>query len=61
MELELTRVSNGPQDTRNIAKIVTELARRGVCLLPNTVIQPDRRWYWMGKQGQVLEDHCLIR
>ncbi|PPQ89115.1 hypothetical protein CVT25_006487 [Psilocybe cyanescens] len=43
-------------DTRNIAKIVTELARRGVRLLPNTAIYPGRRWRWMGKNGQVLED-----
>lgn len=43
------------QDTRNIARIVTELAQRGVRLLPNTVIYPGRRWSWMGKYGQVLE------
>ncbi|PPQ64663.1 hypothetical protein CVT26_002753 [Gymnopilus dilepis] len=45
-----------PQDTRNIAKIITELARRGVPLLPNTTIYPGRRWRWMGKYGQILED-----
>ncbi|KDR73447.1 hypothetical protein GALMADRAFT_610486 [Galerina marginata CBS 339.88] len=50
------RQHSGIDDTRNIAKIVTELARRGVHLLPNTTIYPGRRWRWMGKHGQVLED-----
>ena len=45
------------QDTRNIAKIVIELARRDVRLLPNTRIHLGRRWPWMGKSGHVLEDH----
>lgn len=44
------------QDTRNIARIVTELACRGIPLVPNTTIYPGRRWRWMGKHGQVLED-----
>ncbi|TFK72521.1 hypothetical protein BDN72DRAFT_869441 [Pluteus cervinus] len=48
----------GIDDTRNLAKIVTELARRGVCLLPNTAIEPYRRWQWMGKRGQILEEYC---
>ncbi|KAF5331161.1 hypothetical protein D9619_005972 [Psilocybe cf. subviscida] len=49
------RQHSGIDDTRNIARIVTELARRGVRLLPNTTIYPGRRWSWMGKHGQVLE------
>ncbi|KAF8162991.1 ribonuclease H-like domain-containing protein [Crassisporium funariophilum] len=44
------------RDSRNIAKIVTELARQGVSLFPNTAIQPNRRWRWMGKHGQILEE-----
>jgi len=47
----------GIDDTRNIAKIVIELARRDVYLLPNTRIHPGRRWPWMGKSGKILEDH----
>ena len=47
------------QDSRNIARIVVELARRGVRLVPNTPIQPGRRWPWMGKSGEVLEEYCL--
>ncbi|KAH9483755.1 3'-5' exonuclease eri1 [Psilocybe cubensis] len=50
------RQHSGIDDTRNIAKIVTELARRGVRLFPNTAIDPRRRWQWMGKHGQVLEE-----
>ncbi|KAF8874627.1 ribonuclease H-like domain-containing protein [Gymnopilus junonius] len=50
------RQHSGIDDTRNIAKIITELARRGVPLLPNTTIYPGRRWRWMGKYGQVLEE-----
>lgn len=45
------------QDTRNIARIVIELARRGVRLQPNTAIRPDRRWYWMGRYGEIIEDY----
>ena len=47
-----------PQDTRNIAKIVTELSKRGAVLRPNTQIKPGRKWIWMGKGGQVLEQFC---
>jgi 3'-5' exoribonuclease 1 len=43
------------QDARNIARIVAELARRGVCLEPNCIIDPRRRWHWMGKRGEILE------
>ncbi|KAJ2917626.1 hypothetical protein MD484_g2804, partial [Candolleomyces efflorescens] len=44
------------QDARNLARIVTELARRGIPLTPNTLVKPNRRWSWMGKRGQVLEE-----
>ena len=47
----------GPQDTRNIARLVIELARRGWKLEPNTPINPNRRWPWMGKRGKVLEEY----
>lgn len=47
------RQHSGIDDTRNIAKIVIELARRDVPLLPNTRINPGRRWPWMGKSGQI--------
>ncbi|KIM48852.1 hypothetical protein M413DRAFT_61219 [Hebeloma cylindrosporum] len=50
------RQHSGIDDTRNISKIVIELGRRGVLLLPNTTLYPNRRWRWMGKYGQVLED-----
>jgi 3'-5' exoribonuclease 1 len=51
------RQHSGIDDTRNIARIVTELARRCVRLQPNTVIHLNRRWFWMGKYGQVLEEY----
>ncbi|TFY81962.1 hypothetical protein EWM64_g2045 [Hericium alpestre] len=47
------------KDSRNIARIVIELARRGICLQPNTFIHPGRRWAWMGKHGQILEEYCM--
>lgn len=47
----------GIDDTRNIARIVVELARRGVRLRPNTPINPNRRWPWMGRYGKVLEHY----
>ncbi|TFK42902.1 ribonuclease H-like domain-containing protein [Crucibulum laeve] len=53
------RQHSGIDDTRNIAKIITELARRGLCLQPNTAIYPGRRWQWMGKRGQILEEHLV--
>ncbi|KAG9318416.1 ribonuclease H-like domain-containing protein [Chiua virens] len=49
------RVHSGIDDTRNIARIVIELARRGIRLEPNTPINPNKRWQWMGKPGEVLE------
>jgi len=51
------RQHSGIDDTRNVAKIVIELARRYVRLWPNTKINPSRRWPWMGKSGQILEDY----
>ncbi|KAE9406420.1 hypothetical protein BT96DRAFT_1014920 [Gymnopus androsaceus JB14] len=48
------REHSGIDDARNIARIVAECARRNICLRPNTTINPNRRWYWMGKSGQVL-------
>ncbi|KAH7889768.1 ribonuclease H-like domain-containing protein [Phlebopus sp. FC_14] len=53
------RAHCGIDDTRNVARIVIELARRGVRLEPNTPINPNRRWQWMGGPGEVLE-HCLL-
>jgi len=50
------RQHSGIDDTRNIARIVIELARRGVRLAPNLNVQVTRRWPWMGKSGRVLED-----
>ncbi|EJD06002.1 uncharacterized protein FOMMEDRAFT_78644 [Fomitiporia mediterranea MF3/22] len=50
----------GIDDTRNIARILTELAKRSIRLEPNTTIYPGRRWQWMGKPGQILEEYCFI-
>lgn len=47
------------QDTRNVARIVVELARRGMPLRPNTSINPYRRWPWMGRNGKILEEYVL--
>ena len=46
------------QDARNIARILAELARQGVRLVPNTRIIPGRRWPWMGENGEVIEGRC---
>ncbi|KIK59676.1 hypothetical protein GYMLUDRAFT_169268 [Collybiopsis luxurians FD-317 M1] len=48
------RKHSGIDDARNIARIVAECARRNICLRPNTHINPNRRWNWMGKSGEVL-------
>ncbi|KAI0062234.1 hypothetical protein BV25DRAFT_1916154 [Artomyces pyxidatus] len=53
------RQHSGIDDTRNITRIVVELARRGIQLQPNTYIRPGRRWAWMGKSGEILEEYCL--
>jgi len=49
------RQHSGVDDARNIARIVAELAKRGVSLEPNCIIDPRRRWHWMGKRGEILE------
>ncbi|KAI0807231.1 ribonuclease H-like domain-containing protein [Fomes fomentarius] len=51
------RQHSGIDDTRNICRLVIELARRGWKLEPNTSINPNRRWPWMGKRGKVLEEY----
>ncbi|TFK90933.1 hypothetical protein K466DRAFT_573941 [Polyporus arcularius HHB13444] len=51
------RQHSGIDDTRNICRLVVELARRGWKLQPNTSINPNRRWPWMGKRGKVLEEY----
>ncbi|KAJ3717611.1 ribonuclease H-like domain-containing protein [Lentinula guzmanii] len=48
------RKHSGIDDARNIARIVSECAHRNICLQPNTHIDPNRRWSWMGKSGQIL-------
>ncbi|KAH6918926.1 double-strand siRNA ribonuclease [Coprinopsis sp. MPI-PUGE-AT-0042] len=55
------RQHSGIDDARNIARILTELGRRGVHLLPNSAVQPNRRWPWMGKKGQVMEEHLVTK
>lgn len=52
------RLHSGIDDTRNVARVMTELACRGVRLEPKTSINPNRRWNWMGKPGEILE-HTL--
>ncbi|KAF8590520.1 hypothetical protein K439DRAFT_1403650 [Ramaria rubella] len=52
------RQHSGIDDTRNIARILTELARRGIRLEPNLRIRPGKRWYWMGTQiGEIYEEY----
>lgn len=41
------------QDARNIARIVVELARTPIRLEANTFIHPNRKWWWMTKDGTV--------
>lgn len=52
----------GIDDARNVSRIVVELARRGMRLRPNTPINPNRRWPWMGRSGsgKVLEDRIVL-
>jgi len=50
------RPHSGIDDTRNIARILTQLALEGVRLQPNTAINLRRRWYWMGKAGDIREE-----
>ncbi|KAJ4488184.1 ribonuclease H-like domain-containing protein [Lentinula aciculospora] len=49
------RKHSGIDDARNIARILSECARRNISLQPNTRIDSNRRWSWMGKSGQVLQ------
>ncbi|PIL23802.1 hypothetical protein GSI_13553 [Ganoderma sinense ZZ0214-1] len=51
------RQHSGIHDARNICRLLIELARRGWRLEPNTRINPNRRWPWMGKRGNVLEEY----
>ncbi|OCH95630.1 hypothetical protein OBBRIDRAFT_809778 [Obba rivulosa] len=51
------RQHSGIDDTRNITRIVIEIARRGMVLRPNTAINPNRRWPWMGKLGRMREEY----
>jgi len=51
------RQHSGIDDTRNITRIVIQLGRRGLRLRPNTVVNPKRRWPWMGKRGKVLDGY----
>ncbi|TRM61740.1 ribonuclease H-like domain-containing protein [Schizophyllum amplum] len=51
------RQHSGIDDTRNICRILAELARLGFQLKPNTSINPERRWPWMGRKGRVLEEY----
>ncbi|KAH9842902.1 ribonuclease H-like domain-containing protein [Rhodofomes roseus] len=51
------RQHSGIDDTRNIARILAELPKRGVKLEPNIHINPRKRWPWMGKRGKILEDY----
>ncbi|TFK26422.1 hypothetical protein FA15DRAFT_588508 [Coprinopsis marcescibilis] len=51
------RQHSGIDDTRNITRILAELGRRGVPILPNTTVEQNKRWPWMGKRGQVLEEY----
>ncbi|KAI0928325.1 hypothetical protein AcV5_005929 [Taiwanofungus camphoratus] len=50
------RQHSGIDDARNITRILVELAKRGLKLEPNTAINPNRRWPWMGKRGKILND-----
>ncbi|KAF5368319.1 hypothetical protein D9758_002177 [Tetrapyrgos nigripes] len=50
------RLHSGLDDTKNISRIVAELARRGLQLQPNLRVTPRKRFGWMGKSGRVLED-----
>jgi len=52
------RQHSGIDDSRNIARIVTELARIGFSLESNLNIDPGRRWYWMGARlGEIWEEY----
>lgn len=47
----------GMDDARNIARILKELAHRGLILSANTQMSFKKRWWWMGRKGVVLYHH----
>lgn len=57
LELEpfIGRLHSGLDDAQNAARILIELQRREMPLLPNRCVPPGKeRWYsWMGKRGEV--------
>ncbi|KAJ7063100.1 ribonuclease H-like domain-containing protein, partial [Mycena amicta] len=52
----LGRQHRGVDDARNLGRILQQLAVEHVQLQPNTKVNLRRRWPWMGKAGQILED-----
>ncbi|KAJ7582936.1 ribonuclease H-like domain-containing protein [Mycena floridula] len=48
------RQHSGIDDTRNIARVLSALAHKGVRLEPNTKVNIHRRWPWMGNDGEIL-------
>ncbi|CAK5279572.1 unnamed protein product [Mycena citricolor] len=50
------QLHSGIDDTRNLCRVLKQLALEGVCLQPSSPINPRRRWPWMGKAGRVVED-----
>ncbi|KAG6821163.1 hypothetical protein H0H93_005383 [Arthromyces matolae] len=55
------RQHSGIDDSRNLSRIVAELAQKNVALHPNTAVYPNRRWQWMGKHGQILEGYWTVK
>lgn len=49
----LQTANSNNQDTRNISRILIELARTPMRIEPNTFIHPNRRWWWMTRDGRV--------
>ncbi len=56
-EMGMLNLSTNEQDARNIARILIELAKRGVRLQINTTINPNKRWPWMGRRGKILDNY----
>ncbi|KAF7322798.1 Exonuclease domain-containing protein [Mycena chlorophos] len=50
------REHRGSDDARNICRILQKLATEQVPIRPNLPINLRRRWAWMGKSGEILED-----
>ncbi|KAG8971539.1 hypothetical protein FRB90_010474, partial [Tulasnella sp. 427] len=44
----------GIDDARNICRIMQSLSSRNVSLEANMFVNPNRRWYWMGREGVVF-------